>query len=82
MGGGELKTTLFDWTWVLGGKSYRIFGPGYYFDTFGGKLYFTVKWHDANLCDQLIDISEEHASELAMPPRPSPRDPSTRDAIR
>jgi len=58
---------LFDWTWVIGGKSYRIFGPGYYFDQLGQKWYFIIKWHDRALCDQLTGITEERAANLAMP---------------
>jgi hypothetical protein len=59
--------TLFEWTWVLEGRSYRVFGPGYYFDTDAQRLYFTVKWHDRALCDQLTDITDESAATLAMP---------------
>lgn len=58
---------LFDWTWTIGGLSYRVFGPGYYFDSDARQLYFTVKWHDRALCDQLSDITDERAARLAMP---------------
>jgi hypothetical protein len=58
---------LFDWTWVLVGRSYRVFGPGYYFDVNAGRLYFTIKWHDSKLCDQLTGITDERAGNLAMP---------------
>jgi hypothetical protein len=58
---------LYDWTWVVDGRSYRVFGPGYYFDVNARKLYFTIKWHDSKLCDQLADITDERAGNLAMP---------------
>jgi hypothetical protein len=59
--------SLFDWTWILGGRSYRVFGPGYYFDTDARQLYFTIKWHDRTLCDPLTGITDERAATLAMP---------------
>jgi hypothetical protein len=58
---------LFDWTWVLGGRSYRVFGPGYYFDVDARRLYFTAKWHHRDLCSQLVGITDERAANLAMP---------------
>ena len=58
---------LFDWTWVLGDHSYRVFAPGYYFDQDARRLYFTVKWHDSKLCDELPGITDERAANLAMP---------------
>ena len=62
----ELET-LFDWTWTLGGRSYRVFGPGYYFDNDARRLYFTIKWHASSLCDPLRGITDERAASLAMP---------------
>jgi len=59
--------TLFDWTWTIGARSYRVFGPGYYFDVDAGRLYFTVKWHDPKLCEQLVGITDDRAADLAMP---------------
>jgi hypothetical protein len=58
---------LFDWTWVLGGRSYHVFRPGYYFDVDARRLYFTIKWHDSQLCDQLTGITDQRAADLAMP---------------
>jgi len=59
--------TLFDWTWTIGTRSYRVFGPGYYYDLDARRLYFTVKWHDPALCEQLVGITDDRAAELAMP---------------
>ena len=58
---------LFDWTWVLGGRSYHLFRPGYYFDLDARKVYFTIKWHDIQLCEQIPAITDERARDLAMP---------------
>lgn len=58
---------LFDWTWTIGDQSYRVFGPGYYFDSDARRLYFTVKWHARALCEQLEGITDERAARLAMP---------------
>jgi len=58
---------LFDWTWVLGGRSYHVFRPGYYFDLNTGRVYFTIKWHDTQLCDKIAGITDERARDLAMP---------------
>jgi len=59
--------TLFDWTWTIGARSYRVFGPGYYFDVDARRLYFTVQWHDTKLCEQLVGITDDRAADLAMP---------------
>jgi hypothetical protein len=58
---------LFDWTWVLGGRSYHVFGPGYYFDSDAQRLYFTVTWHDRTLCEPLTAITDQRAANLVMP---------------
>lgn len=63
----EKLDTLFDWTWTIGGRSYRVFGPGYYFDQDARRLYFTVKWHDKALCEELAGITDERAGDMAMP---------------
>jgi hypothetical protein len=59
--------TLFDWTWTIGARPYHVSGPGYYFDLDARRLYFTVKWHDPALCEQLVGITDDRAADLAMP---------------
>lgn len=67
----ELVTTnmdeLYVWNWSFDGRQHRIFGPGYYFDRDSGKVTFTMKWHDATLCQRLQQIDDDAAFALAEP---------------
>jgi hypothetical protein len=58
---------LYDWTWQIGDKTFRVFQPGYYFDTEAKQLYFTIQWHDEAVCSRYETLTQESATSYALP---------------